>query len=246
MIDIMNIGFRYKEERYEKSVLEEVTLQIKEEERVVLIGPSGCGKSTLLGILAGIHKPTSGRLQWKKERPVISYVPQNYGLLPWKNVYQNCILPYVIRHKKVTSEDEVKLNALLTKLGIADLKKCYPRKLSGGQRQRVALARAFFQKPELLLLDEPFSALDAYIREEAQVCLLELCQSEKVTTVMVTHSIEESLYLGHKLVIMSAKNKGIEEIITNPFSGRLYESLEPMELEAYKRLKEKVKSYLKG
>ena len=171
-------------------------------------------------------------------------MPQNYGLLPWKNVYQNCLLSYRIKGIKMTEEKRTYIERLLKTLEIDDLKKRYPWQLSGGQKQRVALARAYALKPQLLLMDEPFSALDAYRREEAAKCFLELWEKEHCTTVMVTHSIEEALYMGDRLVIMSKQGGEIEEVIENPYVGLKPEQISSVALENYQKIQKRIKHHL--
>ena len=246
MIEVKGLELSYKERKVDKCILGPIDLKIRRGEKLVLIGPSGCGKSTLLSILAGIKKPTKGKVLWKENEKMISYIPQSYGLLPWKNVYQNCILPYRIKGIKMTAEALSYVEEVLKVLGIDDLKKRYPMRLSGGQRQRVAIARAFVLRPQLLLMDEPFSALDAYMREEASKCFLDLWEKEHCTSVLVTHSIEEALYMGDRLVVMSKTAGNIQEIIENAFVGKKYEALSIEEQMQYQKLQQSIKVHLKG
>lgn len=189
-----------------------------------IIGPSGCGKSTLLHGLAGVVKPNGGSILLYGE-PVdpmghsIGFIPQDFGLLPWHTVRQNCLLPFSIKKRDVTHEVEDRLNRLAARLGIEDLMDRYPRELSGGQRQRAAILRAFLMEPDLLLMDEPFSALDALTREEAQDLFLGLWDQQNVTTVFVTHSIEEAVMMGRKIVVMSHGPGRVAETVQNPHFG---------------------------
>ena len=181
---------------------------------MVLIGPSGSGKSSLLNIVAGNLTHYTGDvhidahpIDYKKHH--IGFVAQNFGLLPWKTVYQNVLLPLKIKKQPLPTY-EARINDILTQLGIAELKNRYPHQLSGGQMQRVSLAKALVMPLDLLLLDEPFSALDAITRERANGLFLKVWQALQPTTLLVTHSIEEAVYLGQKIVILSQQGKILE------------------------------------
>ncbi len=189
-----------------------------------IIGPSGCGKSTLLHALAGVIRPDSGAILLRGH-PVdpaqhsIGFIPQDFGLLPWRTVRQNCLLPFSIKKKTITYEVEQRLGGLAQRLGIEGLMERYPQELSGGQRQRAAILRAFLMEPDLLLMDEPFSALDALTREEAQDLFLDLWNKQNVTTVFVTHSIEEAVMMGRQIVVMSHGPGVAARIVGNPHFG---------------------------
>lgn len=247
MIEIKNLSVTYKEKTKSTKVLGPVDLSIHQGEIVVLIGPSGCGKSTLLGVLGGIINAYQGEVCWDEQgidyrKRCIGYVPQDYGLLPWKSVYQNCMMPYKIKKMKVTEEIKGEIEDLLVDLGLGQLKDRYPSALSGGQRQRVAIARAFSSISELLLLDEPFSALDAIKREEATEIFLRLWKKQNCTTVMVTHSIEEALYMAHKIVVMSDVPGTIKKVISNPLFGKE----DFREYKEFKSLHDEIKGHIKG
>lgn len=246
MVKMEQLVFRYTHKKEERIVLDSIDLRIPKGERVVLIGPSGCGKSTLLNLLAGIYKPTKGKISWENSDCLMSYMPQSYGLLPWKSVYENCLLPYRIKGIRITHQEEADLNELLERLEIMHLKKRYPSELSGGQRQRVALARALVIKPQLLLMDEPFSALDAYMREEAMEQFLQIWKHTGCTAVIVTHSIEEALYMGDYLVMMQSNPGKIQKVIENPFVGIKREQIIMPQQETYQKLFQSIKEYLKG
>lgn len=223
-MNIKNLSVNYCNKEETVAALGPITLNIEKGEIVVLIGPSGCGKSTLLKVLGGIIKQYDGTITMEEEtldyrKHLISYIPQGYGLLPWKNVYQNCLLPYKIKRIPTTESIKSDLEEILKTLEIDMLKKRYPMALSGGQRQRVAIAKALCYKPDILLMDEPFSALDAIMKEEATALFLRVWEKYRCHTVMVTHSIEEALYLGNKIVILSNSPGKIEKIIENPLFG---------------------------
>jgi len=223
MIRIKNLSVTYESLGDSCDALCNMNLELSLGETCAIIGPSGCGKSTLLKVLAGIIKKFDGTVEINGE-PVmpqkqrIGFIPQNYGLLPWKNVYENIRLGIKIKNKN-HPEDKESLSILLQQLGLRGLESRYPKELSGGQQQRVALARAFLLKPDLLLMDEPFSALDAMTREETQNIFLDVWRKHSVSMILVTHHVEEAVYLGRKIVIMSAVPGTINTVIDNPLFG---------------------------
>ncbi len=203
--------------------LESVSFRVKEGESCAIIGPSGCGKSTLLLIMAGLLKPTAGEVVVNGEiveRPLrnVSLILQDYGLFPWKTVYENAALG--LRLRGVAREVERRVvQRLLEKLGLKGFESYYPKQLSGGMRQRVAIARALAVEPDILLMDEPFSSLDALSREQMQNFLLNLWQNSEMTIVFVTHSIEEAVFLGKKIVVLTPRPGKVKAEISNPKAG---------------------------
>jgi len=224
MIQIKDLTVTYEAvQEGNQYALENINLELALGETCVIIGPSGCGKSTLLKVLAGIITKFTGQVTISGEpiRPKqqrIGFIPQNYGLLPWKNVDENIRLGVKIKNKK-DAEDKEAISALIEQLGLKGLEGRYPGELSGGQQQRVSLARAFLLKPDILLMDEPFSALDAITREEIQHVFLDAWKTHSVSTIIVTHYVEEAVYLGQKIVIMSSLPGRISQIIENPLFG---------------------------
>ena len=223
MIEFRNLTVRYMSGQENYTALKDISLSIPDGEICVIIGPSGCGKSTLLQVTAGILKQYEGQVSLDGQpicptKQKIGFMPQNYGLLPWKTVEENVQLGIKIKKsaKKIRSEQ---INDMLQQLGLQGLEKRYPGELSGGQQQRVGLARTFLLRPDVLLMDEPFSALDAITREEMQDVFFKLWKKYEVTTILVTHYVEEALYLGQKIVILSANPGRISEIIDNPLFG---------------------------
>ncbi len=199
--------------------LDRLSLDIPSGEIITVIGPSGCGKSTFLYVLAGIQKKYAGivTIDGQPVNPKLQHIGmilQNYGLLPWKTVRQNALLG--IKIKKDQAKRDEYVSYILKQLDIDSLLDRFPKELSGGQQQRVAIARAFIMKPDLLLMDEPFSALDAITREEMQELFLKIWKENSVTTIFVTHSVDEALYLGSKIVVFSPPPGRILEIIDNP------------------------------
>lgn len=220
MLELHNLTVSYKSKNKELDVLKNINTSFPVGKITAVIGPSGCGKSTLLYALAGIIKGYNGRITYNEQdirtqRLKIGYIPQNYGLLPWKSVKENICLPFKLsRNKKSGIYDEI-----IEGLGISNLMQRYPNQLSGGQKQRAAIARAFVMEPDILLMDEPFSALDALTREETQDLFLKIWEKQKSTTIFITHSVEEAAYLGDRIAIMSNFLGRINEVIENPMFG---------------------------
>ncbi len=187
--------------------LDHVDLVIERGSFFTVIGPSGAGKSTLLRVLAGLVKPDTGEVSVFGEAPVeasrskhLGWVPQSPALLPWRTVLENVRLPLEVN--KRARCDERDPEAILERLGLGQAKSMLPAHLSGGMRQRVAIARAFAFAPALLLMDEPFGALDEMTREHVAHLLLELWQAERPTVVFVTHSVNEAVVLSDRVVVM--------------------------------------------
>lgn len=246
MLNINNLTVNYKSNNQIINALGPINMTIAEGDIYAIIGPSGCGKSTLLNVLSGIIKSSTGDvlLNDKSLNPKthnIGLIPQNFGLLPWKSVQKNCLLSLKIKGVKVDSSLTEKIDHIQTKLGINELKDRYPNELSGGQKQRVAIARAFIMNPDILLMDEPFSALDALTREEAQELFINIWNQYKITTLFITHNIEEAIYMGKKIVIMSHCPGTIVEIIDNP----LFNTENLREDERYLKLSSYLRSIIK-
>lgn len=180
-------------------------LDVAAGEFVCLVGPSGCGKSTLLRIAAGLLRPSAGELAIRTEaRDPAAMIFQDYGIYDWKTVLGNVRFGLDIQRVPRAEADE-RARGWLARLGLADFAGAYPSALSGGMRQRVAIARALAVEPEILLMDEPFAALDAQLRTILQDELLALTQSTRTTTLFITHSLEEALVLGDRVLVMSAR-----------------------------------------
>ena len=221
-----------------------VTLTVPKGTVCAVLGPSGCGKSTLIKTVAGLLTPVSGTVTMdgapvNPKRSTIGFLPQNYGLLPWRTAMENVLLgPYIRKQDRAAARQRA--GELFEALGIAGLEARYPRELSGGQQQRVALARAFLLQPDLLLMDEPFSALDAITREEMQDVFLALWKKEQVTTLLVTHYVEEAVYLGQEIVLMRTGGK-IAKVMENPLSGRENLREQPAFFELARTLREDIR-----
>ncbi|MCL7495899.1 ABC transporter ATP-binding protein [Streptomyces sp. MCA2] len=182
-----------------------VDTEIAPGEFVCLVGPSGCGKSTLLRIAAGLMRPSEGELEIRAstDRPA-AMIFQDYGIHDWKTVLANVRFGLDIQ-RVPRKEADARARSWLARMGLADFAGAYPAALSGGMRQRVALARALAVEPEMLLMDEPFAALDAQLRTLLQDELLDLTQTTRTTTLLITHSLEEALVLGDRVLVMSAR-----------------------------------------
>jgi ABC-type nitrate/sulfonate/bicarbonate transport system ATPase subunit len=221
MVEIKNLAVSYNSKRSFTHALGPINLSIDKGDIYAIIGPSGCGKSTLLKVLSGIINKYEGHvlLQGKNLNPKIhniGIIPQGFGLLQWKTVMDNCLTPLKIKGVAIDNTTIKNIDYIMKKLDIETLKHRYPNELSGGQRQRAAIARAFIMNPDILLMDEPFSALDALTREDAQQLFINMWNQYKTTTVFVTHSIDEAIYMGKKIIIMSKTPGTIVEIIDNP------------------------------
>ncbi|MBE3102903.1 MAG: ABC transporter ATP-binding protein [Bacilli bacterium] len=189
------------------NALEKISLDIADGEFVCLVGPSGCGKTTLLRILAGLENQSSGGFiieKSDKNRPNQSMVFQERGILPWLTVEENVAFGLTMRHLPKSFVKE-RTTYFLNKVGLTKFAKIYPRELSGGMMQRVSIARAFANDPEILLMDEPFGALDEQNKYILQEELLSIWSETKKTVLFITHSIDEALYLSDRVLLMSAQ-----------------------------------------
>jgi NitT/TauT family transport system ATP-binding protein len=185
-------------------------LQVHSGEFVSLLGPSGCGKSTALRIIAGLSEPTQGTVEWQSTatrtggESRVGFVFQEPTLMPWASVFSNVLLP--LRLKGVPTDGAVqRVEAALDRVGLREFSHAYPRELSGGMRMRVSIARALVTEPALLLMDEPFAALDEITRFKLNNDLLHVWQALRATVVFVTHSVFESVYLSSRVVVMTAR-----------------------------------------
>jgi NitT/TauT family transport system ATP-binding protein len=197
--------------------LSDITLDVAEGEVVTLVGPSGCGKSTLLRLLGGLHMPTDGQMLLAGQKHTgpshrIGIVYQQPLLLPWKNVIENTLVPIRVRRAKLAPYRE-RAKELLTVLGLESFADSYPHQLSGGMQQRVGIARALIHAPEILLMDEPFGALDAMTRDTLTVELLRIHEEFRTTIVFVTHSIAESVLLADRVVVMTPRPGRVAQVL---------------------------------
>jgi NitT/TauT family transport system ATP-binding protein len=223
-IELCSCSFSYPGSSPQKTVLHNLNLQVQDGEFVCIIGPSGCGKSTLLRVLAGLERPQEGTV-CINGMPITGpgtdrmIVFQDYALFPWMTALKN--VQFALRHARnfPRRQAEELANSFLEKVGMGAHGKLYPFQMSGGMRQRVAIARALSMDTDILLLDEPFGALDAKIRRELQQQLLLLWQKEdgkKKTILFVTHDIEEAILLGDRVVFLQAGEIGAERMVDLP------------------------------
>ncbi|MCW6666584.1 ABC transporter ATP-binding protein [Aerococcaceae bacterium NML190938] len=194
-----------------------VNLDIKENEFITVVGPSGCGKSTLLNIIAGLSKPTSGKVYCDGKEVEGTGVDrgvvfQQYALFPWLTVKKNVMFGLELQGKKGDEAERI-ADKYIEMVDLQDFKNHYPKELSGGMKQRVAIARAYAVNPSILLMDEPFGALDAQTRTQLQEELIHTWEEEKKTCFFITHDVDEAIILGTRVVIMSARPGRIKEIV---------------------------------
>ena len=214
MLTISNVGRRFAGG---VEALRDASLRLRTSDFVALLGPSGCGKSSLLRLIAGLDQPDSGHLAWDDGPPApgdIGYVFQDATLLPWASAEDNVFLPLRLRglSRNAAMPD---VRAALRRVGLAGFEGALPRQLSGGMRMRVSIARALVTRPKLLLMDEPFAALDEFTRHTLQADLLEVWRQAGCTVVFVTHSIYEAAFLARRIVLMTPRPGRIEREIAS-------------------------------
>lgn len=215
-LEIKNITMNYQDINSEVTALNNISFNVKEGEFVVIIGPSGCGKSTLLSILCGILQPSSGEVYIGGVKttgitPKIGYMLQKDNLLEWRTIYKNVLLGLEIQHR-MTDENIEYANKLLKTYGLYEFRDSYPSQLSGGMRQRAALIRTLVTNPEILLLDEAFSALDYQTRLTVTDDVYSIIKKERKTTVMVTHDIPEGISMADRVIVLSKRPAVIQSI----------------------------------
>jgi NitT/TauT family transport system ATP-binding protein len=213
-------------------VVDDVTYDIHDGDFIAVIGPSGCGKTTMMGMLAGFQKPTTGKVLFdghpvQGPGPERGVIFQEYGVFPWLTVKENIAFGLKLKANHVPlKERDQTCEHYLALMGLTDFANSYPKHLSGGMRQRLAIARAYAVKPQFLLMDEPFGALDAQTRANMQNLLLNVLATEGKTVMLITHSVEEAIYLASRIVVVTARPARIKEIIDVPFAYPRDESLQ--------------------
>ena len=216
-VQIKDVKKIYEGRNGQTVALNGANLDIYDNEFICVVGPSGCGKSTLLNIIAGLLEPTSGTVSLDGkviegtgvERGVVF---QQYALFPWRTVLKNVMFPLEMK-KTPKAEAEAIARKYIKAVGLEGFEHSYPKELSGGMKQRVAIARAYAADPEVLLLDEPFGALDAQTRVQLQTELLETWEHEKKTCFFITHDVDEAIILAQRVIIMSARPGRIKKIV---------------------------------
>lgn len=233
MIRIEALSFGYSQN---KLIFDNFSLSLEKGSTWSILGPSGCGKTSLLYLIAGLRRSLRGsilinELEVTRPRPQTGLILQEYGLLPWATIGENALLGWKIREfygpdgkhsplQAARGENPVKIvDGWLDRLGVLDLKNKYPMQVSGGQRQRTAIARTLALQPDVLLMDEPFSSLDAPTRESLQSLTVRLCAEEAITLVAVTHSIEEAVFLGKHVLLLGNPPNKTPLVISNDGAG---------------------------
>jgi ABC-type nitrate/sulfonate/bicarbonate transport system ATPase subunit len=251
MIIIENLTFHYRS----TPIFENFNWRVQDNDSWAILGPSGCGKSTLLALLAGLRFPSSGQVQVNGEtltrpRPRTGLILQDYGLLPWATVRQNAGLGMQVRafygadgiHAPLNSSPKISVNTWLQRLGLDGVADKYPGQISGGQRQRTAIARTLALQPDLLLMDEPFSSLDAPTRETLQILTRELAAEQGLTLVLVTHSIEEAILLGRKILLLNEPPNRNATVMDNLYAGTSDHRESAEYLALYRELRERMET----
>ena len=254
MIHASSLTFRYDKQ---PPIFQDFTWQVEQGQSWAVIGASGCGKSTLLYLLAGLRQPASGQLLISgapifQPRPKTGLILQDYGLLPWATIRQNVALGLDIRRfygpdtrhapaEGLPADAYKRITLWLERLGIVAIADQFPGQVSGGQRQRAAIARTLVLEPDLLLMDEPFASLDAPTRESLQALVLELARERTLTTILVTHTIEEALFIGEKILVLNNRANTSPLMLENPFCS----CTPPVQAEAYSNLTARIRAELK-
>jgi NitT/TauT family transport system ATP-binding protein len=216
-IRIEHVGKEYASNGRKMKAVEDISLDIRDSEFICIVGPSGCGKSTLLRMISGLEPVTSGEIRMGGKKitspsPEIGFVFQEYTLFPWRTVAKN--VEFGLELKKMPPEEREKVaGKYIDMVGLEKFKDSYPHQLSGGMRQRTAIARTLAVNPEILLMDEPFGALDAQTRNILQEQLLDIWNKEKKKVLFVTHNVDEAVFLADRVIIMTARPGRIKEIV---------------------------------
>jgi len=215
-VNICHVQQKFSIGKETLEVLRDINIELGAGEFVSIVGQSGCGKSTLLRIIAGIDKPSSGKVTIGEKEVVgssadVGVLFQESRLLPWYTVEKN--IAYGIISKMSKKEKTDRVNELIELVGLKGFEKALPEQLSGGMQKRVAIARTLAGRPKVLLLDEPFGALDAFTKINLQEELLKIWEKEKITTLLVTHDIEEAIFLGNRVIVMSVKPGVIKKVV---------------------------------
>ncbi len=225
LVEIKDVNLIYQSIDSETSALENINLSIENQEFISIVGPSGCGKTTILSLITGLLKPTSGDIIVSNKTPnlkdnICGYMFQRDNLLPWRSIEKNIYFGLEIK-KQLTKERKEYALYLAEKYGLKDFLSKHPSELSGGMRQRVALIRTLTLKPELLLLDEPFSALDYQTRLELCNHVFEIIKTEKKTAILVTHDIQEAISMSDRIIVLTARPGKIKAIHKTDFDPKM-------------------------
>jgi NitT/TauT family transport system ATP-binding protein len=216
LLALRNVGKRFGNGT---EALTSLQFDVADGEFVSLLGPSGCGKSTALRLIAGLIAPDSGEIAWTGSRPELAFVFQEPTLMPWAHAHANVRLPLDLK-KIPRAEADGRAAQALMRMGLQDFAHAYPRELSGGMKMRVSIARALAAAPKLLLMDEPFAALDEPTREALNDDLLRLAREDHITVIFVTHSVMEASYLSDRVLVMSPRPGRIKTEVALPSGPR--------------------------
>jgi NitT/TauT family transport system ATP-binding protein len=204
ILELKNVSKSYHEPSSETQAIKDVSFEVRDGELLSIVGPSGCGKSTLLSVISGLIQPSSGEVSILKENAVLGYMLQQDHLFGWRTIFQNACLGLEIQNK-LTPENLEYVHELLKRYGLAEFENARPSQLSGGMRQRAALIRTLAVKPDILLLDEPFSALDYQTRLYVSAEIAGIIRQEKKTAVFVTHDISEAVAISDRVAVLTKR-----------------------------------------
>ena len=218
ILKVKNLRKIYHTKHNEILAVDDFSLNLKQGEFFAIVGPSGCGKSTILSILCGLDKASSGKIEID-ENLKFGYMLQGDNLFDWRTIYKNCLLGLELENK-LTKENINYVNKLLDIYGLKDFKKAYPNNLSGGMRQRVSLIRTLATKPDILFLDEPFSALDYQTRLAVSDDVYQIIKKEKKSAIMVTHDLSEAISMADRVIVMSPRPSTIKSIYEIKLTNR--------------------------
>ena len=211
LLEINNISKTFNTLNGEINAIKSISFDVNNEDFIAIVGSSGCGKSTLLNIISGLLEKTNGTIKFYKENPIIAYMLQEDALLPYLNILDNATLGLSL--KKIKTKENIEYTKrLLETYGLKDFIYKYPKELSGGMKQRVALIRTLAIKPDILLLDEPFSALDYQSRLSVSEDVYNIIKKEKKTVIMITHDIAEAISLSDKIIVLSKRPSIVKKI----------------------------------
>lgn len=212
ILSINNLSKAYYSKDRETLAIEDISLDIKENSITAIVGPSGCGKSTLLNIIGNLDNKTNGEIVFKDNKNKIGYMFQTDCLFPWLTILDNCLIGLKIQ-KKLSVENISYVKDLLKNYGLGEFINSYPSSLSGGMRQRVALIRTLATKPDILLLDEPFSALDYQSRLSVCDDVYKIIKKEKKTTIIITHDVSEAVVMADTVVVLTKRPAKVKKVI---------------------------------
>jgi len=225
IVNIDNLTLTYQSIKHETTALEDINLSIENHEFISIVGPSGCGKTTILSLISGLLTPSKGKVSVMGKTPnpkdnICGYMFQRDNLLPWRNIEKNIYFGLELKHISNKERKNYALS-LAEKYGLSEFLKKHPSELSGGMRQRVALIRTLALKPELLLLDEPFSALDYQTRLQLCDHVFEIIKKEKKTAILVTHDLMEAITMSDRIIVLTARPGKIKSIHKTKFNNSL-------------------------